>query len=192
MKTPDNPGLYWEIKSQFGLRSASFGYYWYNPDPAHNGGDAGVHYDIDPRYPEWPINYSLCTFDIDTSCDTYGYVQAVNSIGLCGAHDWRLPTMNELIFRKRPPINNRFYTYIISDGSGPIGSVEYKALSYFGSVYGIWSSDNPNLGGGYLNHAALLIFWPFWSETESDKQDKNWVYLVRGKGLFTPTVYPAD
>ena len=76
-------GLLWEIHTNDGgLRDKDHTYSWYNPDPATNGGDAGIQ------------NGGSCS---GSNCDTQGYVDAVNAAGLCGYHDWRLPTRTELL-----------------------------------------------------------------------------------------------
>ncbi|SYZ81279.1 putative lipoprotein [Vibrio paracholerae] len=77
-------GLIWEVKQPVGsggLRDASHTYTWYNPDNSSNGGDAGTQ------------NGGTCQ---GSACDTQAFVNAVNSQGLCGASDWRLPSVNEL------------------------------------------------------------------------------------------------
>ncbi len=74
-------GLIWEVKTTSGLRSMNNTYSWYDPDNSKNGGNAGTQ------------NGGICT---GSSCDTDGYVQTVNSQGLCGASDWRMPDVNEL------------------------------------------------------------------------------------------------
>jgi hypothetical protein len=48
------------------------------------------------------------------ACDTEGFVEAVNRMGLCGASDWRLPTVRELreilhFGRYRPAIDPDFF-----------------------------------------------------------------------------------
>ena len=76
-------GLIWEVKTNDGgLRDKGNTYTWYNPDYTTNGGSAGTQ------------NGGTCTGGIN--CDTYGDVQAVNSQGLCGYSDWRLPWVEEL------------------------------------------------------------------------------------------------
>lgn len=75
--------LVWEVKTRDGgLRDKDNTYSWYNADLAVNGGVVGVE------------NLGVCAGDI--SCDTAGYVAAINDIGLCGKRDWRLPTLSEL------------------------------------------------------------------------------------------------
>ena len=76
-------GLIWEVKTdEGGLRDKDNTYTWYEPDNSKNGGSAGTQ------------NGGSCT---GSACDTQGYVQAVNTQGLCGASDWRMPGRNELL-----------------------------------------------------------------------------------------------
>lgn len=83
--TLDNvTGLLWEVKTaDGGLRDQDNLYSWYNPNNTVNGGSAGYQ------------NGGYCTGDI--SCDTQGYVQAVNKAKLCGKSYWRLPKKSELL-----------------------------------------------------------------------------------------------
>lgn len=85
--TRDNvSGLIWEVKlnSAASLRHMGHTYTWYDTDAAINGGNVGA-----VGSPE------LCSFTLDR-CDTSAYVSAVNSQGLCGASNWRMPTPEEL------------------------------------------------------------------------------------------------
>lgn len=76
-------GLMWEMKTDDrGLHDRDWTYSWYEPDAHRHGGHAGQ------------ANSGYCGFT--SSCDTQGLVTAVNKTGLCGAHDWRLPTREEL------------------------------------------------------------------------------------------------
>ena len=100
--TRDNvTGLIWEIKTNDnGLRAQRWRYSWYNPDATTNGGDAGKAAN--------GICYSTAR------CDTDKYVADVNSQGLCGAFDWRLPNRFELVSltsndRYNPAIDTAFF-----------------------------------------------------------------------------------
>ena len=75
--------LVWEVKvdQPDHLRHVLHQYSWYDPDPSSNGGGAGQ------------ANGGFC---VGGACDTEGFVNAVNAQGLCGASDWRLPTLLEL------------------------------------------------------------------------------------------------
>lgn len=80
----NNTGLIWEVlTNDGGLRDAGNTYSWYNPKSSTNGGFPGYQ------------NLGECTGGI--SCDTEGYVNAVNAAKLCGFHDWRLPRVKELM-----------------------------------------------------------------------------------------------
>lgn len=85
-------GLIWEIKTDSGIRSHTHTFTWYQPDNA-NGGDEGISSSpIDAEFQaQCFINESLA------ECNTQAYVNAVNAANLCGASDWRLPTVKELI-----------------------------------------------------------------------------------------------
>ncbi|MBS0448268.1 MAG: DUF1566 domain-containing protein [Proteobacteria bacterium] len=66
-------GLVWETKtSDGGRRDGTRGYTYYTPGYDPEGQYGGPH-------------------------DATGYVHAVNALGLCGQHDWRLPTPAELL-----------------------------------------------------------------------------------------------
>ncbi len=81
--TRDNvTGLMWEVKTTTGLRSMNHSYTWFktaSPD-GNNGTAAGG------------------TCANAGRCDTEKFTQDVNALGtaLCGARDWRMPTVNEL------------------------------------------------------------------------------------------------
>ena len=78
----DKTGLIWEVKTtDGGLRDQSYTYTWYEPDNTKNGGFEGFQ------------NRGSCK---GSDCDTYSYKNAVNEKSLCGASDWRMPTIEEL------------------------------------------------------------------------------------------------
>ena len=133
--TKDNvTGLIWEVKTDdSGLRDQDWTYSWYNPDAATNGGFAG--------YPDYGDN----CFNT-ARCDTDKYVADVNSQGLCGASDWRLPNRFELESitsndRVSPAIDTAFFPNTPSKGfwsSSPYANhANYAWLVYFydGYVY---------------------------------------------------------
>ena len=77
-------GLIWEVKTDDGdLRDGGHRYIWHEPDGPNMS---------EPGEPAGQGDGD-CT-DID--CDTASYVDAVNDKDLCGADDWRLPTLQEL------------------------------------------------------------------------------------------------
>ena len=88
--TRDNvTGLVWEVGlgSGSGPRAAAHKYTWYWANASQNGGDAGA------------LGTNTCGGTLASSgnqCNTANYVNLVNSLALCGASDWRLPTQKEL------------------------------------------------------------------------------------------------
>ena len=76
-------GLVWEVKTATGgLHHSGNTYSWYQT--ADNGGFEG---DINGAA-------TACTL---TNCNTNAFVEQVNTQGLCGFYDWRLPTHRELM-----------------------------------------------------------------------------------------------
>jgi len=85
----ETTGLTWEVKTRDeGLRDRRWTYTPYDGNPATNGGYAG--------YRDATSGHCARDRMEGGSCNTEAYVQAVNAAGLCGHHDWRLPTYMEL------------------------------------------------------------------------------------------------
>lgn len=78
----NHTGLIWEIKSndstQFNYTNLQ--YSWYNANEAENGGSPGLQ------------NLDDCN---GIACNTQAYIDALNTMKLCGSDQWRLPTVNE-------------------------------------------------------------------------------------------------
>lgn len=104
-----------------------------------------------------------------SNCDTHAYARAVNARGLCGARDWRLPTVGELVSivnndRTNPAIDTTFFKYI-----GGTRSNEY------------WSSSSsyfyfPSLGA----IEASYVDFGYGNVDGSKKRRTVYVRLVRG------------
>lgn len=84
-------GLLWEVKTvSQGLHDADYNFTWYNSDPNTNGGDPGL------ANPQNSLIYCGSGL-VAGGCDTEHFVQSVNSEGLCGYTDWRIPSAGELL-----------------------------------------------------------------------------------------------
>jgi hypothetical protein len=84
-------GLTWEVKTDDGgLHDKDDAYTWYNTNPATNGGINGA------EGAGNNICYGYIIGNSASYCNTQAYVNRVNAAGLCGANDWRMPTVKEL------------------------------------------------------------------------------------------------
>lgn len=129
----NHTGLIWEVKTDDGgLRDKDHTYTWYNPDNSSNGGFAGYQ------------NGGSCQ---GSECDTHSYVPAVNSVGLCGASDWRMPTKLELMGivhngRVSPAIDTGYFPntlatlYWSSSANAGFGTFAWIVEFNSGGVYG--------------------------------------------------------
>ena len=127
----NHTGLIWEVKvdDPGHLRHKDHRYTWYNPDPNTNGGHAGTQ------------DGGTCT---GSACDTHAFVQAVNAQGLCGASDWRMPTVDELHSlvhhgRVNPAIDTDYFPH-----TSPFHFWSGSPSAYYSNrAWGVWFS-----GGG--------------------------------------------
>ena len=77
-------GLIWEVKTNDGgLHDRDDYYTWYDgaTGSTDTGGDSCYGYQAD---------------DTATHCNTQAFIDRVNAVGMCGANDWRLPSVEEL------------------------------------------------------------------------------------------------
>jgi hypothetical protein len=140
-------GLIWEVKTDDdGLRDKNWHYTWYNSTGINDGGSAGT------------ANGGSC-FDAD-NCDTEKFVQQVNSQGLCGKKDWRMPTINEL------------ENIVNFNSSNPAIDTDYLPNT---NSSGFWlASPNANYSG-----SAWYVHFNYGALGNDDKNDSKYVRLVR-------------
>lgn len=155
--TKDNKtGLIWEVKTnEDGLRDWKNKYSWYKPE-GDNGGNVG--YQNGNDHPEW------CK---DSECDTYAYTNAVNAQGLCGAKDWRMPSIGELkgLLTKKSMVNQ------------PLNGKLYIDATYFPNTqYRFWSSSPYTHGS---NH-AWIVYFDYGNADDYLKYGSYHIRLVRG------------
>ncbi|MBA5249233.1 MAG: DUF1566 domain-containing protein, partial [Gammaproteobacteria bacterium] len=86
----NHTGLIWEVKTTSGLHNKSDTYNWYNTDSTTNGGAVGY------ANNNGNTCHGYSTSDSNSFCNTQALVNRVNTAGLCGKNDWRLPTLDEL------------------------------------------------------------------------------------------------
>ncbi|NOU14155.1 MAG: DUF1566 domain-containing protein, partial [Methylococcaceae bacterium] len=131
----NNSGLMWEVKTDNAdLHDKDWTYSWYQPNNLPitensgkpNGGDCGKH-------------------GID--CDTESYVQAVNTEGLCGQNDWRMPTDEELLSlvdhtKTNPVIDVTYFPFTQKSmywSSSTAENSNYAWYVTFGKGYHAWN-----------------------------------------------------
>lgn len=109
-------GLIWQVKenqdsSQLNYVEQTFT--WYLED--ENGNFPG---ELNP-------NASTCNVQ-SQSCNTQAYIEAINSQGLCGFFDWRLPSPNEMqsivhYGKATPPmVDSTFFPYLGGSNATPL------------------------------------------------------------------------
>lgn len=160
--TRDNvTGLIWEVKVNDAthLRHMNHTYTWYDTDPVTNGGEAGsIGGDT--------CNGTLAAAPYDNRCNTQHYVEAINALTgagrLCGATDWRVPTIKELenladFGRANPSIDPHYFpnTPVVASASNfwsstPMAGQSHRAwfMRFSGSMMGATYIERVN--GYYL------------------------------------------
>lgn len=152
--TRDNiTGLIWEekVNNIAHLRHYQHKYTWYDENTAINGGNAGSQ------------GVDTCNATLHgNQCNTSAFRTAINNAGLCGATDWRMPTLYEL---------QSLMDY------GAAGS-PYIDWTYFPITdsYSYWTGVTWPSGVGavwVVNFDRGAVYW-------SSKSDRASVRLVRG------------
>ncbi|MEI7840108.1 MAG: DUF1566 domain-containing protein, partial [Methylococcaceae bacterium] len=158
--TKDNKtGLVWEVKTDDGgLRDKDWYYSWYKPE-GDNGGNAG--YTDISRY--YSVGIHCSTND---NCNTYTFTNAVNKQGLCGAKDWRMPTIDELegLLTTTNAINQ------------PLNKKLYIDANYFPNSNPSFWSSSPNVSN---SANALVVGFYAGSSYSYGKNFDDYVRLVR-------------
>jgi hypothetical protein len=156
--TKDNKtGLIWEVKTDDGgLRDKDWVYSWYKPS-GDNGGFAG--------YTDTTNGTPNCS--TQNNCNTDAFTNAVNTQGLCGKKDWRMPTKDELegLFTKTSAVNQTLNVSL------------YINANYFPNTNFEYWSSSPS--ANFSSHAWFVLFY-FGNSTNYDKGNRSvFVRLVR-------------
>ncbi|WP_341327142.1 DUF1566 domain-containing protein [Methylotuvimicrobium sp. KM2] len=138
-------GLIWEVKTKSGLRSMYNTYTWYDGFFGYQGSN------------------NSC---IGSSCNTYSYVQVVNEQGLCGANDWRMPDVNELL-------------WFANNGRG-FPSVDTSYFPNTPSNAYFWSSSQHPYPPNVIDWAMYVHFVYGGLDGATTKNNTMHVRLVRG------------
>lgn len=146
----NHTGLIWEVKTNgVGLHFRYDRYNWYNPDSSTNGGHPGYQDD------DGDICYGYNENNEATYCNTHAYVERVNTQGLCGASDWRLPNKEELrsivtYSTTQPAIDTDFFPKTQS-------STYWSSSPYAYSDDSAWSVFFFHGSGAYLKDSDLRV-----------------------------------
>lgn len=118
--------LVWEIKTSDpeSLHFRNHTYSWRDTNPTSNGSDPGS------------VNGGNC---VGSSCDTKGFVAAVNALGWCGARDWRMPSVRNLetivdFGNMDPAIDKNYFPDTQSQSY-------WSSSAYAGYSVGAWGVD---------------------------------------------------
>lgn len=114
-------GLMWEVKlpsdkkyGNAGFHDADDLFMWYWGDGAENGGAVG----------NWNSEFNQCTGYVEgqpvTYCNLSEFISRVNTVGLCGHKDWRVPSRHELeslvhYGTTRPAIDTNYFPNTVND-----------------------------------------------------------------------------
>ncbi|MEI6747306.1 MAG: DUF1566 domain-containing protein, partial [Methylococcaceae bacterium] len=135
-----------------GLHDKDSKYSWYNPTVENKGTFRSY------EYQKW------CS---GSSCDTFGFVNAVNDERLCGLNEWRLPEKEELItlvycsdgkyddddgecssYQKveRPTINRKYFAFTRDNSYWTATQNPFGGAFYVGFDEGIGYSGSKSSG----------------------------------------------
>jgi hypothetical protein len=178
----NNTGLIWEVKTDDdGLRDKDWYYSWYKPE-GDNGGFAG--------YTDHDSAYGAPNCSTKDNCNTYAFTNAVNTQGLCGAKDWRLPTRPELEgliycsdgkYNKltEDALNSKGYGYVCASNENTLTTTKPTInTTYFPDIkdnYWFWSSSPY----AYYSDGAWDVYFYGGGSSYDYKGNNYFVRLVR-------------
>jgi hypothetical protein len=160
--TKDNKtGLTWEVKTDDGgLRDKDWYYSWYKPS-GDNGGSAG--------YTDTTHEAPNCS--TKDNCNTDAFTNAVNTKGLCGKKDWRMPTVDELMMLVKCS-DGKYDTDGSCTNSDSVAQPTINSTYFPNTLYWYWSSSPSAYGSSY----AWVVYF---DNGSSDYTPKSYSYFVR-------------
>ncbi len=155
--------LMWEIKTNdSGLRDKRWSYSWFNSKSNVASMMPGV------------ANGGECVDQ--TNCDTEKFIEQVNQSKLCGADNWRLPTIDEL-----KSLINPAYIGSLNPWYFPDGNVRNA------KVFGFWSALEAS---DVFHSKAYYLLFEKALALEDFKVKPHRLRLVRDVKNFTPSTAP--
>jgi hypothetical protein len=144
--TRDNKtGLTWEVKTDDGgLRDKDWYYSWYKPS-GDNGGSAG--------YTDTTHEAPNCS--TKDNCNTDAFTNAVNTKGLCGKNDWRMPTKEELM-KLVVCSDGKYDTDGSCTNSESVAQPTINSTYFPNTLYFYWSSSPSAYGSGSAGNVDFI------------------------------------
>lgn len=146
----------WEVKSDDdGLRDKDWTFSWY--------------FNITPSGIRGDYNKGSCSEA--PSCDTSGYLTAINNLKLCGFSDWRIPSKTdfEKMFALENPIENED-NLVIQEALFPFANTTHWSSSNY------WNYSNYS---GLNDYATFVILPQLTSGSTKNKENAYKVRVVR-------------
>ena len=131
--------LIWETKTaDGGLQHNGNTYTSYNPDGRTNAGNSGTQ------------NGGVCN---GSNCDTYDYVNSINTLKLCGFDNWKMPSFEQLnsivdysVASPGPTIDNIYFPNTKSDWYWS-SSVDSESNGFSSKLWGLYFDNGESLRG---------------------------------------------